>query len=304
MKKFLALLISVLLVVSFTACDSGSKDDGKIKIVTTVFPFYDFAKNVAGDKAEVVLLLPTGAEAHSYEPTMQDVMMIKDCDLFIHLGMGADPWTDNIVNASDFDSKNDLQTMKCVELKKESDHHNHKHNGFEYDEHVWTSLRNSKEIVNDISAKLQEKDPDNAEYYLNNAKKYCEKLDELDKKFVSITKNADKPIAFADGFPIKYFAEDYDLRYISVFPGCSGESEPSVEDVTGFVKEVKEKNISTIFYTETSNGQLPDTICAETGAEKTLFHSCHTVSKKQLDSGVTYLELMENNYTALNKALK
>ena len=129
MKRFLALLVSLVLVVSFAACSKEKADDGKIKIVTTVFPFYDFAKNVAGDKAEVTLLLPTGAEAHSYEPTMQDVMKIKDCDLFIHLGMGADPWTDNIINADDFDKNNVLSAMECVNIEK-ADHH---HNGYEYE---------------------------------------------------------------------------------------------------------------------------------------------------------------------------
>lgn len=300
MKKFLTLLLIIVIAVSFTACSSETKDSRKIHIVTTVFPFYDFAKNVAGDKAEVVLLLPTGAEAHSYEPTMQDVMKIKDCDLFIHLGMNADPWTNNIVGASDFDSKNALQAMECVTPEK--DHHNH--NGYEYDGHIWTSLKNSQTIVHAIAQKLAEKDAENADYYLDNAEKYCNKLDELDKKFTEITKNTEKSIAFADGFPFRYFVKDYALQYMSLFPGCSGESEPSVEGVTQFIKDVKAKKIGVVFYTETSNGQLPDTICTETGAEKMLFHSCHTVTKKQLDSGVTYLELMENNYNALEKALK
>lgn len=300
MKKFLAVLLTVILSLSFTACSGNVKESGKLKIVTTVFPFYDFAKNVAGDKAEVVLLLPTGAEAHSYEPTMQDVMKIKDCDLFIHLGMDADPWTNNIVNAGDFDSKNDLQAMKFAELEKE--HHNH--NGYEFDQHIWTSLRNSQKIVRAIAEKLAEKDKENAEYYLSNAEAYCSKLDVLDKKFADITDDAQKPLAFADGFPFGYFVKDYNLQYMSVFPGCSGESEPSVEGITQFVREIKEKDINTVLYTETSNGQIPDTICAETGAEKMLFHSCHTVTKKQLDSGITYIELMENNYTALRKALK
>lgn len=300
MKKFLVLFLVIMLAVSFTACDTTNKDNGKLKIVTTVFPFYDFAKNVAGDKAEVVLLLPTGAEAHSYEPTMQDVIKIKDCDLFIHLGMNADPWTNNIVNANDFEVKNALAAMEYVELEKE--HHNH--NGYEYDQHIWTSLRNSQAIVRAISHKLEEKDSENADYYLANAENYCNKLDELDKKFTEITQKAENPIAFADGFPFKYFVKDYSLQYMSVFPGCSGESEPSVESITEFVKNINEKNIKVIFYTETSNGQLPDTICDETGAEKMLFHSCHTVTKKQLNSGITYLELMENNYSALMNALK
>ena len=300
MKKFLTLLLAIALIASFTACRTEEQNDGKLRIVTTVFPFYDFARIVAGDKAEVMLLLPTGAEAHSYEPTMQDVMKIKDCDLFIHLGMDADPWTNNIVNASDFEKSNALSAMKCVELEKE----HHHHNGYEYDQHIWTSLKNSQAIVHAIAQKLAEKDKENADYYHNNAENYCKKLDELDKQFIEVTKNAEKPIAFADGFPFRYFVKDYNLQYISVFPGCSGESEPSVESITTFVKEVKEKDIKTVFYTETSNGKLPDTVCGETGAEKQLFHSCHTVTKKQLDSGITYLELMENNYSALEKALK
>lgn len=299
MKKFLSLLLIMILVVSFTACSDEKKDNGKIEIVTTVFPFYDFVKNVAGDKAEVTLLLPTGAEAHSYEPTMQDVMKIKDCDLFIYLGTGADPWTENIINADDFNKENAFSAMECVTLKK-TDHHHH---GYENDQHVWTSLRNSQKIVRAIAKELARKDSRNADYYLENAEKYCSKLDVLDKKFIDITKDKTKPIAFADGFPFTYFAEDYSIKYISVFPGCSGESEPSVESVSEFINIVKEENVKVIFYTETSNGQIPDTVCKETGAEKMLFHSCHTVTKDELNSGITYIDLMERNYNALSKAI-
>ncbi len=302
MKKNFVLFLSFVLILQFAGCTNSGKRGDKLQIVTTVFPLYDFARQVAGDKADITLLLPTGTEAHSYEPSMKDVMKIKDCDLFIHLGMGADPWTDSIVNDESFDKNNLLSAMKYSSLK-ESSHSHGEHSEYEYDAHVWTSLRNSKKIVMAIAEILAKKDSKNADYYKANAEKYCNELESLDKKFSELTKDNDKTIAFADSFPFLYFAEDYNLEYISVFPTCSAEGGPSVSDMKEFIEKIESENISVVFYTETSNGQIPNSVCSKTGAEKLLFHSCHTVNKEQFESGITYLDLMQKNYDALKEAI-
>ncbi len=298
MKKFFSLILITMLL--FTGCNVKKQNSDKIQIVTTVFPFYDFAKNVAGDRAEVTLLLPTGAEAHSYEPTAQDIVKIRECDLFVISGMGADPWTDNIINDKGFDKEKVICAMEYSQLI--SDEHTHSENfHYGYDQHVWTSLRNAQKITNEIAKKLSVIDPDNADYYKKNASEYSIKLSELDKKFVELTKNKDVTIVLADRFPFKYFTEDYGIKYMAAYPGCSSESEPSAATVAKLIDKIKKEKISKVYYTETSNGKLPDMICKETGVEKELLHSCHTVSKKQFNNGISYLELMEQNYNTLKK---
>ena len=302
MKRFCSLIICIILILSVAGCGiADKKNDSTITIVTTVFPIYDFAKTVAGDKAEVVLLLPAGAEAHSYEPTVQDVVKIQECDLFIHLGKGADPWTESIIADKGSNGKV-IAAMECVELKKEQ-HIHEGHNEYEYDQHIWTSLRNSKKIVVNISSVLKEIDKENAEYYEKNAEDYAVQLDKLDKEFSLLTEKIDKTVVFADRFPFRYFAEDYGIECFAAYPGCSAESEPSAATVAELIDTVKKENITTVYYTETSNGQLPDAVCEETGAKKLLFHSCHTVTKKQFENGASYLDLMKQNYKALEKLL-
>ncbi len=302
MKKFLSVLLMAVFVISFVGCDKAdnSKSD-KIQIVTTVFPMYDFARNIAGDKAEVTLLLPAGAEAHSYEPAVQDVVRIHECDLFIRLGKGAEPWTESIVNEKGENGRV-ISAMECVNIKEEE--HHHEHSDFEYDQHIWTSLRNSKEIVLIIAQELGKADSENAAFYMKNAEEYVKQLDELDSRFAKLTKDCSKTLVFADRFPFRYFTDDYNLECFAAYPGCSDESEPSAATVAQLMEKVKNNNIQVVFYTETSGGQLPDTVCEETGAKKMLFHSCHTLTKSELDAGKNYISLMEDNYNALKAYLQ
>lgn len=299
MKKILTVLMVTVILVSFSGCNKaviGTNE--KIQIVTTVFPMYDFARNVAGDKAEVTLILPSGADVHTYEPTAMDIVKIQGCDLFIRLGKDAEPWTESIVKENEGGI---VSAMDCVELEKND--HNHEHNNFEYDQHIWTSLRKSKEIVIKIAEALKSVDGENREYYTENASEYIKKLEELDSKFTALTENCLKPFVFADRFPFKYFAEDYNLEYFAAFPGCSDESEPSAATVAKLMDNVKNNGIEFVFYTETSNGKLPDAVCEETGAEKMLLHSCHTLTNAEIEAGKDYISLMEDNYNAIKEYL-
>lgn len=307
MKKLISLftIIALVFVCGCTNNSTKPSQDDKIQIVTTVFPFYDFVKNIVGDRAEVTMLLPTGADVHSFEPTAQDVIKIKESDLFINIGSGADPWTDVVIE----DSINDgIYVVSASEfIDKEHLYYDHEashgHN-YNFDEHIWTSLSNAEDIVEGICNALMRIDEKNAQYYKKNAEAYENKIDRLDEKFETVTEYSKRnTIVFADSFPFAYLADDYDLRYISAFPGCSSESEPSAQSIAKIIDVVKKENIPIVFYTETSNQRVADMICEETGAEKFLFHSCHTVTKKQFEGGTTYLELMEENLKALKKAL-
>lgn len=305
MRRVLAIIICIILLAGFSGCEKNvniNKD--KLQIVATVFPLYDFARQIAGDKAEVTLLLKPGGEAHSYEPTIQDIMKIKQCDIFLTLGKDAEPWTQAVIG--EMKEENVFSAMNCVTLEKEQEHdHRDIHESVTYDEHIWTSLKNAVKILQEIFDTLSEKDSSNAQYYKENTDRYIEKISQLDEKFEELTAEAEKKtIVFADRFPFRYFAKDYSLSYFAAYPGCSAESEPSVTDVSKLIDIVKEENTSVVFYTETSNKKLPATVCEETGAKMRLFHSCHTLNNKELEKGTTYLDIMNENYEALCEALE
>lgn len=303
MKRLIALSLCAVLMLALVGCGNAAvtdndKNKGKLQIVTTIFPLYDFARQVAGDRADVTLLLPTGTEVHSYEPTPKDVIAIKECDLFIYLGDSAEPWTGAVINDADGSKINTLAAMDGLEILME------KHQSdVEIDPHIWTSPENAEDIVESIARKLSSIDRENALYYESNAEKYENKLSALDEKFERLTDDRRVMVVFADRFPFRYFADEYDIRYLAAFPGCSSESEPSAATVSEIIDTVKKEKIPVVFYTETSNGTLADTISAETGAKKELFHSCHTVTEEQLKDGITYIDLMEQNYEALKKAI-
>lgn len=301
MKRRILSLILLVIIALMSGCSQNNQkiNDDKLLIVTTIFPLYDFAQQVAGDRAEVVMLLPTGAEAHSYEPTAQDIIKINESDLFINIGGSADPWAEAVYKNT---NKSSAQILSAINVVDENDDHNH--DLYSHDEHVWTSLDNAEEIVDAICDKLSYLDSENKAFYEKNEEIYTEKLEKLDDKFEKLTKSSNKKIVFADRFPFKYFAEEYNLDYFSTFPGCSSESEPSASTVSQLIDIINKENIKVVFYTETSNQKLADTICEETGARKMLMHSCHTVTKEQMQNGVTYLDLMNNNCEALKEALK
>ncbi len=305
MKKLFSLLMCSMLMLCCASCTpENNKEKEKLQIVTTIFPLYDFARQVGGEKADVSLLLQSGAEVHSYEPSPQDVIRIKESDLFIHLGMGADPWTDAVISSSDTKPQNVLSAMEYADLLGEEHSHDHSSQMALYDQHIWTSIENAGEIAEAIKDALCRIDAKNAQYYEKRAQGYEHRLSLLDEKFEELTKNhQESTIVFADRFAFRYFTEEYKLNHFAAFPGCSSESEPSARTVSQLIDMVKKEKIPVVFYTETSNQKLADAVCEETGAEKMLLHSCHTVTREQLESGITYTDLMENNYEALKKAL-
>lgn len=304
MKKFIAVILCVAAVFSFAGCvEKSERDETKVQIVTTIFPLYDFARQVGGDKVQLTLILPTGAEAHSYEPTPKDVIEIKESDLFIAQGGDADPWTGAVINDADSKKVNVLYALDSVALMSEEHEHSSDASHVHIDPHVWTTPNNAALISENICKKLCDIDADNTDYYKENLAVYKEKLNSLDEKFAALTKDVDKTIIFADQFPFRYFAKEYNLKYLAAFPGCSAESEPTASAVAQIIDTVKEEKIPVVFYTETSNKQLANAVCEETGAKKLLFHSCHSVTDDELKGGVTYLDLMEKNYEALKKAI-
>ena len=304
MKKILfAVVICAITCFCLSGCDSPAKDSEKVQIVTTIFPTYDFARQIGGDKVQVTMLLPTGTEVHSYEPTPKDIITINESDIFITLGGDAEPWTNAVINSADSDNFSVVCAMDNLRLIAEKHEHLSYSSNVHTDPHVWTTPKNAAIICENICAKLCEIDSTNAAYYRENLDEYKKELANLDEKFSALSEKCVKTIVFADQFPFRYFAEEYAIKCFAAFPGCSDDSEPSVTTVAELIDTVKAENLTTVFYTETSNQKLADNVCRETGAKKELFHSCHNVTDEQLKEGITYIELMEKNYLALQKAI-
>lgn len=310
-KKLIVCLCVIMLLCGCTLQNNTSKNNGgKINIVTTVFPLYDFARNVAGDKANTDMLVTFGADVHSYEPTPRDIIKIIDSDLFINLGSSVDEWTDKVTEAADGKSLNTLSAMDSVDIKDEEavegmeEERGHSEHTPEPDEHIWTSPKNAELIVKSICSALEKADPSNAGYYKKNAENYIYELNRLDGDIRSAVEGAKrKTVVFADRFPMRYFADEYGLEYFAAFPGCSSESEPSAATISFLIEKVKSEHIPVVFFTETSDGKVADTICEASGAERLLFHSCHNITKQQFDGKATYISLMKQNLKALQTAL-
>ena len=288
------------------------KDDGKINVVSVIFPSYDFARSIAGDKANIILLLPPGAESHSYEPSPMDIVTIMNSDLFIHPGGESAKWVDRILDSIKTSGRQIkvLRLMDLVDTVEEEIIEGMEDDGDSpdaapvYDEHVWTSLKNAKLITASIAEALMVLDPPNAEFYMQNAANYFVQLDELDDLFSSIVRGAKrKTIIFGDRYPFRYFSDAYALEYFAAFPGCSAETEPSALTIAFLINKIKSEQIPVIFHIELSNEKMADTISEATGARKLLFNSCHNISKKDFENGGTYLDFQKINAENLREAL-
>jgi zinc transport system substrate-binding protein len=494
MKRFcilFCLLLSLVTALSARGEEDRTKNNGKVTVVTTVFPPYDFVREIAGTNVNLTMLLPPGSESHSFEPSPQDIIKIQKSDIFIYVGGESDAWVDRILSSLDTSKIKIISLMDCVEVVEEEivegmqdeEGHDHGHEDFtvedikdraltdwagdwqsvypylldgtlnpvmehkaesgektaheyyeqyktayatdidrisvtansitfyrngaparaqyvyrgtgvtpvddgdlwvrykfeargnpptgapkyvmfsdhliapaksehfhvyasdksfddlmadtnpvnyptyypanltkaeilaemighdheeesEYDEHVWTSPRNAKLIVEKISETLCEADPVNASGYRTNTAAYLEKLDALDAAFRDVVaRGTRKTLVFGDRFPFRYFADAYGLKYFAAFPGCSTETECSAATIAFLINKVRDEKIPVVFHIELSNEKIADTICESTGAKKRLLHAAHNVSRREFQGGISYLEIMTKNSETLKEAL-
>ncbi len=316
MKRIFPALCALLLL---TACgpELPPEDSERPQIVAAVFPAYDFARSAAGELADVTLLLPPGAESHSYEPTPADILRVQRCDLFIYLGGESDAWVDTILSA--IEPRGDvLRMIDCVDLLEEEtvegmqgghdqDHeheedHDHLGEVVGMDEHVWTAPRNAAAVTRTIGERLAALDPAHAREYAASAEAYALELEELDRDFAAFFDTLpDRTIVFGDRFPLLYFAEAYDLDYYAAFPGCGAQTEPSAATVAFLTRKVREEGLPAVWYIEFSNHLMADSIAEAAGVETAQFHTCHNVSRADLEAGATCLSLMRANLEALRE---
>ena len=334
LKKIIAgaaILLTITASVFAAKAKKLDKTNGKIKVVTTIFPEYDWAREIIGDNAanvELTLLLGNGVDLHSYQPSIQDIAKIATADIFIYVGGESDGWVkDALKNATNKNMKviNLLETLgdkvKAEEVKEgmqaeeEEEGHHHHHDAehddddeVEYDEHVWLSLRNAKILSAEIASTLSEKDSANAASYKANLSAYSTKLDALDAKYAAAVKAGSKnTILFGDRFPFRYLVDDYGLDYFAAFVGCSAETEASFETVIFLAKKVDELGLNSVLKIETGDGKIARTIVQNTknkNARVLTLDSLQSTTAKQAAAGTTYLSIMEGNLKVLEEALR
>ncbi|QOX64960.1 zinc ABC transporter substrate-binding protein [Anoxybacterium hadale] len=302
---------------------SNETESHKPQVIATLFPQYDFAKQIAGDKADVILLLPPGSESHSYEPTPSDMIKIHKADVFLYTGESMEAWSHKLTQGLESDNSKCLVVdvsrgvplVRTADIEKEHEHehadgdhsdgeHPESEHSHIYDPHIWTDPQLAKIMVLNILEGLCSADPENADVYRANAAEYVKELDGLDQEFKTIINNAKRnEVIFGSRFAFYYFVKRYGLDYESAFDSCSAETEPSARTVKLLIDEIKEKKIPVIFYAELEEPKTAKALSTETGAKLLMLHSCHNVTKDEWERGATYLSLMKQNAENLKEGL-
>ncbi len=295
-----------------------------LKVVTTIYPEYDWVRNILGEQAaeaDVTMLLDNGVDLHSYQPSAQDIVMISDCDVFVYVGGESDNWVkDTLAEAQNKDmvvidlmevlgdTVKEEEIVEGMEAEEEEEEEGGEEEGPEYDEHVWLSLKNAQVLCGAIADGLAQADPSNAETYHTNAVAYQAELSALDAEYQSaVDAAANKTLLFADRFPFRYMTEDYDLDYYAAFVGCSSETEASFETVMFLADKTKELGLKNLLIIEGSDGKLADTVrnATDTKDQQILtLNSLQSVSSTAAQDGITYLSVMRDNLDVLKQALQ
>ncbi len=298
MKRILILFLCALLLL----CSCGTaKDDEKTDVVATMFPQYDFARNIAAERANVELLLDFGTDAHSYEPTPADIMKIATADLFIYTGDEMEIWAKTLLESTDVKNAIDRGTLRVLDLSKHVElipMHDHDHGHDEYDSHIWTSPDNAVKMCRAISDALCEIDPDGAALYGENLVEYTASLAELSASLSSFDGGE---VFFGGSFAFRYMFDEAGLSHHSIYEGCASHAEPSAADIAKMVEKIKASDARYVFYDAPSEKKIAESIAAECGAEVLHLHAVHNITKDEFDAGENYLSLMQKNIETLRK---
>ena len=359
LRKSVVFIVTISMILGMTGCGKTTEkeDNYRLKIVTSLFPYYDMARAVIGDVKGIDLKMTVtpGQDSHSFEPTPSDVIQMENADVLIYNGGSLETWIDTLLDSLNNKNQIQMKMMDYVDVLNEEivegmdtrfeehdhDEHSHKEDNHnkekhkedshseenhkednhsedssndsefhnedseeeheETDEHIWTSPVNEIIMTEKICETLSKALPEEKENFQKNAENY---ISQLDNEFRTIVENAKiNEIIFADKFPLQYFAKEYGLKYYAAFPGCGSDMEPSAKTIGFLVDKIKEDNIKAVFYLELSSHIVADAIETDTGAKPLQFNSCHNITQKQFDSGVTYVDLMKENVNNLKIAL-
>ncbi|RHA78742.1 metal ABC transporter substrate-binding protein [Eubacterium ventriosum] len=362
LRKSVVFIVTISMILGMAGCGKTTEkeDNYRLKIVTSLFPYYDMARAVIGDVKgiDLKMIVTPGQDSHSFEPTPSDVIQMENADVLIYNGGSLETWIDTLLDSLNNKNQIKMKMMDYVDVLNEEivegmdtrfeehdhDEHSHKEDNHnkgkhkedshseenhkednhsedssndsefhnedseeeheETDEHIWTSPVNEIIMTEKICETLSKALPEEKENFQKNAESYISQLKELDNEFRTIVENAKtNEIIFADKFPLQYFAKEYGLKYYAAFPGCGSDMEPSAKTIAFLVDKIKEDNIKAVFYLELSSHIVADAIETDTGAKPLQFNSCHNITQKQFDSGVTYVDLMKKNVNNLKIAL-
>lgn len=316
MKKFLSVIACLAMCGMFGCSQVSAEKNDKINIVCTVFPAYDWVREITGnpDNIEITYLLGNGADMHSYQPTMDDIVKISSCDLFIYIGGESDAWAEdavkqaknkNIKSISLLDSLG--SSAKEEELKEGMQSDEEETSEAEFDEHIWLSLDNAEMLCKSITEQIISLDNENTEKYNNNLSEYCTKLENLDTEYSeSLSEIENKTLIFGDRFPFRYLVDDYGLDYYAVFSGCSAETEASFETITFLAEKTDEIKADKIFTIEGSDDSIAKAIISGTkdkNQQIVRLNSIQSVTSQQIKDGADYLSFMKSNLDTLKEAL-
>lgn len=321
--SMLAVLLCCLCLGGVVTAAHAEGNLGKLKVLSTLFPYHDWAMVIGGDLVESTLILPPGVETHSFDPTPKDVARIQQSDIFIYTGKYMEPWADDLVAGAVGKGLRVIEAGTLVELlvgEVEGDHGHHqdhqgkghmesdrkdKHNNGSVDPHIWLEFTNAAKIVLGMAQAFAEKDPKNGESYMARAKAYGESLRELDQLYATTLETCrQRTIIYGGHFAFGYAAKRYRLKHISPYKGFSPNAEPSPKDVAQLTRRMKKEGHSHIFFEEGIEPKVARVISSETGAKMLLLHGAHNLGKKELDSKVTYLSLMNDNLQRLQEGLQ
>ena len=313
-KKILAAVTAIALGASLCGCSGVETADSADKplIITTIFPAYDFARQVFGDTAEVRMLLKPGQESHSYDPSAKDIVEINGCDLFVYNGGESDQWVESVLQAAP-----DVETFRMTDAVSlldeehsegmQEDDHDHDHadgDEEEYDEHVWTSPDNAAAIVRALGSRAKALFPDSAAELDSNTESYAAQIGKIDGRLKELLDGEERYFIFGDRFPLLYFFKHYGLNYYAAFPGCGSETEPSAQTVTFLLDKLGQPDaVKAVFCIELSGRKLADVLAEDSGLDVVEFHSCHNITADDVAAGETYVSLMERNLQTLEKVL-
>ncbi len=341
MKKILAIMVSVFMVLTcMTACgaedQTADSDADSIKVITTIFPVYDWTRNIAGDTdtaMDISMLIDSGVDLHSYQPSAEDMLRIAECDVFIYVGGESDEWVEDaledavnkdmvVVNLMESlgDRAKEEELVEGMEADEheheegeeheheEGEEHEHEEEGPEYDEHIWLSVQNAGTLSDVIADALSKADEANAETYQSNAASYKEKLDELDGKYSkAVEEGGTHTLLFGDRFPFRYMTDDYGLDYYAAFIGCSAETEASFETIAFLAEKVDELGLKNIMTIEGTDHSIAESIKENTASkDQTILtlDSMQSTTAEDVEAGANYLSIMESNLEVLKQALK
>ena len=319
--KWIGLAIASILTPLCMSCN-GSSDNGKLKIVTTIFPEYDWVMNIIGEQKaniDVTMLLDSGVDLHSYSPTPKDIVTISHCDLFIYVGGESDEWTEDVLKTANNKKMEVINLMTVLGdgakeeeiidgMEGEEEEEEEGEEEVEYDEHVWLSVKNAELFVNTICRSVASLDKENAAYYTANAATYVTNLKALDAEYsAAVSQGKQKTILFADRFPFRYLVEDYSLKYYAAFVGCSAATAASFETIKFLAGKVDELGLKVILKIEDSDGKIAEAVKnATTNKNQTILvmDSIQSATTKEYESGRNYLSIMQKNLTVLKEALQ